>query len=70
MRVSELVEQILGQPVGDTDGPGGVPGWDSITHLELVLAIENAFGVSFSVRQIERCKTVAQLQEVVDERQG
>ncbi|MDX1496580.1 MAG: AMP-binding protein [Salinisphaeraceae bacterium] len=35
-----------------THGPNDIPGWDSLAHLELVIAIEQAFGTKLTPREI------------------
>lgn len=45
-----------------------VDGWDSITHIRLMLTIEKAFGVKFSVAQIGKLQTVGDLAKLIRER--
>jgi acyl carrier protein len=33
-----------------------VPGWDSMAHLNLIIAVEAAFGVRFATAEISRLK--------------
>lgn len=35
-----------------SQGPDDIPGWDSLAHLELVVALENELGLQFSARDI------------------
>ena len=39
------------ESVGDKTSPDTVPRWDSVCHLNLVLALEGAFDVSFTEEQ-------------------
>ncbi len=39
--------------------------WDSISHLSLILALEEAFEISFSMEEIELCKSVKGIEEVI-----
>jgi acyl carrier protein len=45
-----------------------VDGWDSITHIRLMLTIEKAFGVKFSVAQIGKLQNVGDLAQLIRER--
>lgn len=42
-----------------------VEGWDSLSHIRLVLTVERAFGVKFSASEIGQLKNVAGLAELV-----
>ncbi|MCX6162783.1 MAG: acyl carrier protein [Ignavibacteriae bacterium] len=35
-----------------------IPEWDSLGHLNLILEIEDRFDVSFTIDEIENCKSV------------
>jgi acyl carrier protein len=49
---------------------GTVPGWDSLSHVRIIRAIEDAYGARFQTREILRLKTVGQLQALVDKKIG
>lgn len=38
-----------------------VPGWDSFTHLSLIVAVETHFGIRLSTRQVEGLANVGDL---------
>lgn len=38
--------------VGDTTTASDVEGWDSLAHVNLIVAVERAFGVSFTTKEI------------------
>lgn len=42
-----------------------VEGWDSLSHIRLVLTVERAFGVKFSASEIGQLKNVAGLADLV-----
>ena len=42
-----------------------VEGWDSLSHIRLVLTVERAFGVKFSAAEIGKLKNVAGLVDLV-----
>ena len=45
-----------------------VPEWDSLLHVSLVLAIEQAFGIRFRVGEVEGAKNVGELAELIENR--
>ena len=47
-----------------------VDGWDSLTHLRLILTVEKAFGVKFKVAEIGTLKNVGELESLLDARLG
>src|SRR5262249_28355551 len=54
-RVLAIVSQVLGVEVDALDessSPDTIESWDSLNHMNLVLALEEEFGVQFSDDQI------------------
>ena len=50
-RIREIAADVFGIPVSELPEDASaetVPGWDSLHHLELMLAIEMEFGISIS----------------------
>jgi acyl carrier protein len=45
---------------------GDVEGWDSLTHVTLMLAIEKRFGVKFKSAQVASLKNVGELIDLVE----
>jgi acyl carrier protein len=42
-----------------------VPGWDSVAHLDLMVAVEGRFDVRFTAKEIESLANVAELLTVL-----
>ncbi len=63
-KLTEVMADILDVAVGEIT-PGtirdGHPTWDSFNHLRLMTAIEEEFGVQFSMDEIEGIETAGQL---------
>ena len=51
--------------VGDTLAHD-VPGWDSLSHVDVILAVEEHFGVRFSSREVLALKNIGDLQRLLD----
>jgi acyl carrier protein len=47
-----------------------VPGWDSLAHVRLILAVEKTFGVKFSAAQVTKLKNVGDLVDAVEAKTG
>ena len=64
------VFQIGDREVTVADGMQTIEQWDSINHLNLVLALENEFGTSFVPEETDRLVSVASILEVLEARIG
>jgi acyl carrier protein len=42
-----------------------VDGWDSLSHLRLVLSVEKAFKIKFTAAEVSKLKNVGELQSLV-----
>jgi acyl carrier protein len=42
-----------------------VAGWDSLAHVELLMAVETEFGIRFTTSEIASLKQVGDLQEMI-----
>ncbi len=54
-RVRGIMAAILRVPaadIGEDASPATIPGWDSLQHMKLVLALEEEFAVAYSEDQI------------------
>jgi acyl carrier protein len=70
-RVQRVVASVLGVPLTAIDehtSPDTVPTWDSMQHLQLVLALEDEFGVHFEVEEIEAMQRVGVIVSILDAR--
>ena len=47
-----------------------VPGWDSLSHVKILTAIEDAFGVRFRSLEVLRLRNLGELQALVDRKVG
>jgi len=45
-----------------------VPGWDSLSHVRVLAAVEDAFAIRFRSLEVLRLKNVGELQALVDKK--
>jgi acyl carrier protein len=66
--VASVFQRVLGVDVAGPDADvrlGGHPAWDSLAHIDLVLAVEKAFGVSFATPEIPDLSSVSRVVQAV-----
>ena len=67
-RLQMIIRNVLNMPelVLDVSTPAyTVPGWDSLKHVEILLAIQDEYGVHFRPTEVIRLKNVGDLQNLV-----
>ena len=47
-----------------------VPGWDSLNHVAVILAVEESFGVRFKSLEVLKLKNIGDLQRLVNSKVG
>ena len=43
-----------------------ISGWDSLTHVRLILEVEKHFGIKFAVAELTRFENVGELVELIE----
>ena len=72
-QVYRIAAAILGVPVSDLSGdasPETVASWDSFQQIQLVLAIEEAFGILFPEEDILSMDSLDSILQLVLKRHG
>jgi acyl carrier protein len=62
--VLDLDPDLIGAEFGRDD----TPVWDSLNHLRLITALEEAFGIRFDMREVSRMERFESIQRAVVER--
>lgn len=52
--------------INESTAASMVPGWDSLKHVRVIMAIEEAFGIRFRTLEVIRLKNVGELQTLID----
>jgi len=70
-QIESIFQDVLDNPrLGLTreSNTSNVKGWDSLAHMNLILAIEQQFGVSFSLRELGELKDVGGMVDLVEQK--
>jgi acyl carrier protein len=54
--------------ISDATTANDVEGWDSIMHVNLIVAVEKAFGVSFTTKDVKALADVGGLIQLIEKR--
>ncbi|MBX3231201.1 MAG: acyl carrier protein [Labilithrix sp.] len=72
-RLRSALESVFGSEglsLKDDDGPGTTPLWDSVAHLNLIMAIEAEFGVAFPTAEIPELKSLKKIRASLEKLDG
>ncbi|HWB07036.1 MAG TPA: acyl carrier protein [Verrucomicrobiales bacterium] len=72
-KIIQTVTAALGLPgdkINDGTSAETVPAWDSVTHLNLVLALEEAFGTSFTPEETLGMTSVGAIRRLLESRKA
>ena len=69
-RVLEIATDVLQAGVTPESSPETVESWDSVHHLNLVLALEEEYGFEFLPEEMDQAKSVGSLALVVSAKRG
>jgi acyl carrier protein len=70
-KLQTIFDIVFLEPVTLTPGISAkdVPEWDSLTHISLMVAVEQAFNVRFRVGEVENAKNVGDFADLIIKRQ-
>jgi len=63
IEVAKLVSEILNEPIGPEASRLTVAGWDSLKHMEIIFAFEEAYGVRLDEAEMAALSSVKSLVE-------
>jgi len=70
-RVRTIVASVLRVPadaLDPTSSPDTIASWDSLNHMQLILALEENFGLRFAVDEMEAMQSVGGIIAILSER--
>lgn len=66
--IRKIISDVTGVPVGvigDDFGPGDDPAWDSLAHLNIIIALQSRFGARFDAGDPSRLTSVKAMFEAL-----
>ena len=70
-RAARTLSLVLGVPMSELDddsGPDNTVSWDSLSHINLILALESEFGVTLSDEDVTDMLSLGLVVSILDER--
>ena len=64
-QIAEATFGIPARALSDESSPVSVAAWDSLGHLNLILALEAAFNVSFSPEDVINMRTLGAIRDAM-----
>ena len=71
MKLEELFATVLREPAGGLSNqasPATVRSWDSLRHIELVMAAEATYGVRFETSEVVTIRTLGCMRELLQQK--
>lgn len=72
-KLRQTLSAVLGvaeTELTDDSSPDSLPSWDSVTHLNLVVSLEESFGVAFSPEETMELTSLRLIRLMLDEKLG
>lgn len=67
-RIAEIAGDVLARPglvLAETTTARDVPGWDSLSHIQIVIGVERAFGIRLTAMEVAQLENAGSLVEAV-----
>lgn len=64
-RVREIAGDVLSAKVDADSSPATIDSWDSVQHLNLMLALEEEYGFQFLPEEMDQAKSVGDIARIV-----
>lgn len=69
-KFNKVIQSVFGvkdiKEIDDSFGPDEIEGWDSLSHVELVMGIEENFEISLAVPDISRMYTIGDIKKILE----
>ena len=70
-RLNEVFQEVFDDEdlfIDDDTNADSIDDWDSMEHINLVVAVEEEFGLTFSMDEIAEMQNVGDMVEIIKER--
>ncbi len=68
-KINEIFRKVFNNPtleINETTTANDVDGWDSISHLSMISAVEKEFDIKFKLKDLMKLKNVGDLQNIIN----
>lgn len=62
--------QVAARRITQESSPDTIESWDSLQHLNLILALEQSFSLEFEPEEIERMTSIGAILAILEEKQA
>ena len=69
-KLNEVFQDIFDDTalsIGETTTAKDIDGWDSLTHINLLAAVEDEFDVKFNMKDVLGMKDVGEMMDLIEE---
>ena len=67
-QLTEIFREVFDDPaleISDDMTADDVDGWDSLTHINMILGVEQGFAIRFSIKDVRGMRNVGELVEAI-----
>jgi acyl carrier protein len=72
-RLTDIFREVFNEPtlvLNDNLTAEDVEAWDSLSHINMIVSVEKAFGVKFTTRDVRSLKKVGDLVALIKQKVG
>lgn len=69
-RLNDIFREVFDDDsitVTDASVAADIDGWDSLTHITLLSAVEDEFGISFNMKDVVKMKNVGDMVDIIEQ---
>ena len=70
-KLNEVFCDVFDDPdiqISDLTTAAEIEGWESLTHITLISSVEDAFDISFSMKEVVKMKNVGEMVDIIEEK--
>lgn len=70
-KLNEVFCDVFDDPniqISDLTTAADIEGWESLTHITLISSVEDAFDISFSMKEVVKMKNVGEMVDIIEEK--
>jgi acyl carrier protein len=72
-RLTDIFREVFDEPdlvLNDNMTAEDVEAWDSLSHINMIVAVEKGFGIKFTTRDVRSLKKVGDLIALIEQKVG